>query len=314
MSEATDRIENGSPQLAFGVSLLPSVQPLDTHLELVRAAEDAGLDLIGIQDHPYQPRYVDTLALIGVLLARTDRIRIFPDVANLPLRPPAVLAKTAATLDLLSAGRFELGLGAGGYWQAISTFGVAQRSAREAADALEEAVAVIRAVWRDQSGVDLPGEHYSLQRAHTGPAPAHEVGIWLGAQSPHMLAMTGRLADGWAAPIPSYLPYEKWGDAQERIDQAARDASRDPSAIRRIAQLVGTITSDPGAPWLASGAAPIRGTATQWVEVVHHLTTELRFDTIVLWPELASVDQINRFSRDVIPAAVELAHSPVRTG
>jgi Luciferase-like monooxygenase len=93
MSEATDRIENGSPQLAFGVSLLPSVQPLDTHLELVRAAEDAGLDLIGIQDHPYQPRYVDTLALIGVLLARTDRIRIFPDVANLPLRPPAVLAK-----------------------------------------------------------------------------------------------------------------------------------------------------------------------------------------------------------------------------
>ena len=296
-------------RLEFGVSLLPDVRPLSAHLELVHAAESAGLDLVGIQDHPYQPRYVDTLALIGVLLARTDRIRIFPDVANLPLRPPAVLAKAAATLDRLSGGRFELGLGAGGYWQAISTFGAAPLSAREATAALEEAVGVIRAMWREDRDVDLPGQHYSLRHAKTGPAPAHEVGIWLGAQSPRLLRLTGRLADGWAAPIPSYLPYEEWGAAQERIDIAAREAGRDPAAIRRIAQVVGTITSEPGSPWLASGAAPVRGTAAQWTDVIHHLTTELHFDTVILWPELASVDQIERFSRDVIPAARERATS-----
>jgi alkanesulfonate monooxygenase SsuD/methylene tetrahydromethanopterin reductase-like flavin-dependent oxidoreductase (luciferase family) len=304
---------SGSPRTAvetsrlqFGVSLLPAVQPLAAHLELVHAAESGGLDLVGIQDHPYQPRYVDTLALIGVLLARTDRIRIFPDVANLPLRPPAVLAKTAATLDLLSGGRFELGLGAGGYWQAISTFGVAQLSAREAAAALEEAVAVVRALWRDEHGVDLPGQHYSLQRANTGPAPAHEVGIWLGAQSPRMLAVTGRVADGWAAPIPSYLPYQAWPGAQQAIDQAARAAGRDPEEITRIAQLVGTITDAPGPQWRAAGAEPIRTSAPQWTAILAWLARELRFDTFIFWPERQSVDQIVRFAEQVAPHTREL--------
>jgi alkanesulfonate monooxygenase SsuD/methylene tetrahydromethanopterin reductase-like flavin-dependent oxidoreductase (luciferase family) len=291
-------------RLQFGVSLPPVVQPFSAHLELAGAAEAVGLDLIGIQDHPYQPRYVDTLALIGLLLARTDRIRFFPDVANLPLRPPAVLAKTAATLDLLSEGRFELGLGAGGYWQAISTLGVDRLSGRESVDALEEAVGVIRAMWRDERGVELPGVRYSLHGASTGPGPAHEVGIWLGAQSSRMLTLTGRLADGWAAPIPSYLPYEDWAEAQERIDAAARQAGRSPAHVRRIAQVVGTVTAEPGAPWQPIGAEPIRGSAEQWTEVIRFLTSELRFDTVVFWPEHASVGQIERFGRDVAAKAL----------
>ena len=287
---SSDEIRPHASRLQFGVSLPPVVQPFSAHLELAGAAEAVGLDLIGIQDHPYQPRYVDTLALIGLLLARTDRIRFFPDVANLPLRPPAVLAKTAATLDLLSEGRFELGLGAGGYWQAI--------------DALEEAVGVIRAMWRGERGVELPGARYSLHGASTGPRPAHDVGIWLGAQSPRMLALTGQAADGWAAPIPSYLPYEDWAEAQERIDAAARQAGRSPAHVRRIAQVVGTVTAEPGAPWQPIGAEPIRGTAEQWTEVIRFLTTELRFDSVVFWPEHASVEQIERFGRDVAAKAL----------
>jgi alkanesulfonate monooxygenase SsuD/methylene tetrahydromethanopterin reductase-like flavin-dependent oxidoreductase (luciferase family) len=293
-----------TPPLQFGVSVLPSVQPLAAHVELVHAAEAGGLDLVGIQDHPYQPGYVDTLALIGVLLARTDRLRIFPDVANLPLRPPAVLAKAAATLDLLSGGRFELGLGAGGYWQAISTFGVEQLTAGEARAAAEEAIGVIRAMWRNARGVELPGRRYSLHHANTGPAPAHDIGIWLGAQNPHMLDLTGRLADGWAAPIPSYLPYERWRQAQERIDDAARRAGRHPSSIRRIAQLVGTITSATRSNWRPAGADPIRGGAAQWVDVIAYLGVELRFDTVIFWPEQASIEQIERFAHDVVPAAL----------
>ena len=291
------RRESRAPQ--FGVSLPPVVRSLSEHVELARSAEAAGLNLVGIMDHPYQPRYLDALALVGVLLGHTRRVRFFPDVANLPLRPPAVLAKTAATLDLLSEGRFELGLGAGGYWHAISTFGVDRLSARQSVDALEEAVAVIRAMWRDERGVDVAGARYSLRGANTGPSPAHEIGIWLGAQGPRTLALTGRLADGWAAPIPSYLPYEDWAQAQERIDVAAHEAGRSPAEIRRIAQVVGTVTEERGARWEPSGAAAIRGTAEQWGEVVRFLTTELRFDTVVLWPEQASVDQIQRFGRDV---------------
>ena len=80
----------------------------------MRAADEGGLPLVGIQDHPYQRHFFDTWSLIPTLLAETKRISFFTDVANLPLRPPAVMAKAAATLDVLSGGRFELGLGAGG--------------------------------------------------------------------------------------------------------------------------------------------------------------------------------------------------------
>lgn len=293
-----------TPGLQFGVSLLPSVQPLLAHLELVHAAESSGLDLIGIQDHPYHPGFLDTFALMGMLLARTERVRFFPDVANLPLRPPAVLAKTAASLDLLSGGRFELGLGAGGYWQAISTLGVARLTARQALQATEESIGVIRAMWSNAPGVELSGRHYSLQQANTGPAPAHPIGIWLGAQSPGMLDLTGRLADGWAAPIPSYLPYEQWSPAQQQIDTAARQAGRHTGSIRRIAQVVGTITPDPHADWVPAGADPLRGDATQWVKAIRYLNNELRFDTVIFWPEQASIDQIERFAGDVVPAAL----------
>jgi Luciferase-like monooxygenase len=79
--------------------------------------------VIGIQDHPYQRRYLETWSLIADLIARTDRVRFFPDVANLPLRFPAMIAKRAATLDVLSGGRFELGLGAGAFWEAIGAMG-----------------------------------------------------------------------------------------------------------------------------------------------------------------------------------------------
>src|SRR6201993_1240527 len=96
---SSDETRPQASRLQFGVSLPPVVQPFSAHFELAGAAEAVGLDLIGIQDHPCNPHYFDTLALIGQLLARTNRIRFFPDVANLPLRAPAVLAKTAATLD-----------------------------------------------------------------------------------------------------------------------------------------------------------------------------------------------------------------------
>ena len=81
-----------------------------------RASSAAGSSWSGIQDHPYNRRHLDTFSLLAFLAARTERVRLFPDVANLPLRHPAMLAKAAATIDVLSGGRFELGLGAGAFW------------------------------------------------------------------------------------------------------------------------------------------------------------------------------------------------------
>jgi luciferase-like monooxygenase len=119
-------------RLEFGLFPVPNADDLELVRTLARRADELGLDLIGIQDHPYQRRYVDTWALLADLIARTQRIRFFPDVANLPLRGPAMIAKQAATLDVLSGGRFELGLGAGAFWEAIGAMGGPVRSPREA--------------------------------------------------------------------------------------------------------------------------------------------------------------------------------------
>ena len=78
--------------------------------------------------------------LLAAVAARTRRVVLFPDVANLPLRPPAMMAKAAGSLDLLSGGRFELGLGAGGFWDAIKAMGGPARTPAESVSALEEAI------------------------------------------------------------------------------------------------------------------------------------------------------------------------------
>ena len=91
----------------FGISVVPVAAAHRDIIEQVLAAERGGLDLVGIQDHPYQRRFLDTFALIADLLARTSRIRLFPDVANLPLRGPTMIAKAAASLDVMSGGRFR---------------------------------------------------------------------------------------------------------------------------------------------------------------------------------------------------------------
>src|SRR5215207_6723254 len=155
------------PDIKFGYFLIPNADaPLLSHAQ---EAERLGLDYVAVQDHPYQRRFVDTWTLLSMLAATTSRIGLFPDVANLPLRPPAVLAKAAASIDVLSGGRFELGLGAGGFWEAIEAYGGQRRGPGAALAALAEAVTVIRAVWSGERNLRFTGEHYHLAGAHSGP-------------------------------------------------------------------------------------------------------------------------------------------------
>src|SRR5690606_13189358 len=216
----------------FGVFPTPSADAFGHVMKVVEAADRGGLDLVGVQDHPYQRRFLDAWALMATVLARTERVRVFPDVAGLPLRPPAVLAKTAASLDVMSGGRFELGLGAGAFWEPIGAMGGPRRSRREAASALIEAVRVVRLMWSGERSVRFEGEYYRLAGVHPGPAPAHPIGVWLGVLGPRLLRETGRSADGWV-PSSSYLPPEKLAGAHARIDDAAADADRAPAEIRR---------------------------------------------------------------------------------
>ena len=157
----------------FGVFPVPEADGVDRLVEQVLLADRLGLDLVGIQDHPYQRRYVDTWTLLSYLAGRTERVRFFPDVANLPLRHPALLAKAAASLDLLSGGRVELGLGAGAFWDAIVAMDGPRRSPSEAVRSVEEAIEVMRLVqrrqWREGGQV---GQFFIVEHDRAGEALA----------------------------------------------------------------------------------------------------------------------------------------------
>ena len=130
--------------LNFGYFLIPNADsPL---LSIAQDVEKLGLDYIAVQDHPYQRRFVDTWTLLSMIAATTSRVGLFPDVANLPLRPPAIMAKAAASIDLLSGGRFELGLGAGAFWDGIEAYGGPRGTPGTAVAALREGIEVIRRV------------------------------------------------------------------------------------------------------------------------------------------------------------------------
>ncbi|MBU3064414.1 LLM class flavin-dependent oxidoreductase [Nocardia sp. NEAU-G5] len=299
----SDRVE-----LRFGIQLAPTAADLTQIRALARLADREGLDLLGIQDHPYAGALADTMSVIATVLAETERLRVFPDVASLPMRGPAVLAKQAATLDLLSGGRFELALGAGAFWAGIAAMGGPTRTNPEALQALEEATRIIRALWHEETKAHETGTYYAVHGVQAGPAPAHPVGIWYGSVGPKAHALTGRLADGWAAPIPHYLPYEKWQAAQDIISAAAVDAGRNPAAITRMAQLVGHITETPGAVTLR-GEEPIRTDAAGWARILADLATETGFDTFVYWPESQDEAQLRRWIGEVVPLTRRLLHA-----
>jgi alkanesulfonate monooxygenase SsuD/methylene tetrahydromethanopterin reductase-like flavin-dependent oxidoreductase (luciferase family) len=276
-------------ELKFGYFLVPdAAAPL---LDTAREVERRGLDYIGVQDHPYQRRFVDAWVLLSMIASATTRVHVFPDVSNLPLRPPAMLAKAAASLDVLSGGRFELALGAGAFWDAIEAYGGPRRAPAEALAALAEAIEVIRKVWSGERNLRWDGRYYRLAGAHSGPVPAHPIGIWLGVYGPRALRLSGQKADGW---VPSFrgelAPIVQMAT---RLDESAAEAGRDPALIRRVINVGGAITD-------GSSEGMFRGPVDQWVDELAQLVGH-GFDTFIFAAE--GPGQLARFAEEVVPAA-----------
>lgn len=221
--------------LRFGVFITPAHGSSTGPVDLAVRAEESGIDLVTFQDHPYQPAFYDTWTLLSFVAARTERVELAGNVLNLPLRQPAVLGRSAASLDLLSGGRVALGLGSGAFWDAIEAMGGPRRTPGEAVTSLAEAIDVMRQVWdvAGRGGVRVDGEIYRIRGAKRGPAPAHPIPIWVGAYGPRMLRLTARVADGWL-PSLSYMKDGDLGRGNETIDAAARKADRDPREIVRM--------------------------------------------------------------------------------
>lgn len=279
-------MDYGHP-LQFGAFITPAAAQPQAPVALAQAAESAGLDLVSFQDHPYQPAFLDTWTLMSFVAAQTERIRIAPNVLNLPLRPPLVVARSAASLDLLSNGRFDLALGSGAFWDAIAAMGGRKLTPGQAVSALEEAIGLIRQVWdaSARGGVFADGEYYQAHGAKRGPRPAHDVPIWVGAYKPRMLGITGRLADGWL-PSEGYLKPGDLAAANARIDDAAASVGRAPGEIRRLLNV--------GGP---------RSDMNGWIDHLVQLALDDGMGTFIFATDDARALQV--FGQEVAPAVRE---------
>lgn len=283
-------------ELRFGVFLTPQNQDPHGPVRLAQIAEDAELDLVTFQDHPYQPAYLDTWTLLSWVAAQTQRITISGNVLNLPLRPPAVLARAAASLDLLSGGRVALGLGAGGFWDAIESMGSPRLTPSESVTALAEGIDIIRGIWNpnERKPLQIDGAHHRVAGPKRGPAPAHEIPIWVGAYKPRMLRLVARKADGW---LPS-LAYLKDGDLRrgnDLIDETAVATGRDPADVRRLLNISGAITE--------ARRGFLQGPISQWVEELVELALRDGIGTFILASDDPQI--IDVFGAEIAPSVRE---------
>ncbi|MGA5301072.1 LLM class flavin-dependent oxidoreductase [Nucisporomicrobium flavum] len=222
-------------QLTFGVLLDPdAARPGDGVLldpdaarpgdsaERARLAEELGYDVVAIAE---DPDGLDAWTLLSWVAARTGRVQLAAHT-SVPPRDPAMLARSAAALDLLSAGRVDLTLTTG---------------ERAEAKGEAEAIEIIRGVLDadDPRPLTYRGEHYRIPRMQRGPLPAHRIPIQISGYAHSLLQIAGRTADGWVAELAVLGP-DGVAAANKVIDEAARAAGRDPAEIRR------TLIIDPG--------------------------------------------------------------------
>jgi probable F420-dependent oxidoreductase len=226
----------------------------------------------------------DPLVTLAFLAGHTERARLGVAVLNMPWFSPLLLAKQAATLDAVSGGRLDLGLGIG--WAAEEFTATGAPADRRGARA-EEFVACLRACWSD-GVVDFHGEFHDVGPAYVAPSPAQQPHppVLLGGGVPAALRRAGRIADGWISSSGQDL--SAIGAAADVVRGAARDAGRDPSAVRVISRGVVRVR-DAGRP----DRRPLTGSydevradlATLAEQGVDEVFVDLNFD-----PDIGSVD------------------------
>jgi alkanesulfonate monooxygenase SsuD/methylene tetrahydromethanopterin reductase-like flavin-dependent oxidoreductase (luciferase family) len=292
--------------VVFGLGLEASVHQVSEMLGHARFADDAGLDLVSVGDHPYFADRLDAYAALGFILGATSNITGAVIMTNLLSRPAPILARTVTGLSTISGGRVVLGLGAGGSWEEIVALGVPRLLPAARIRALEEAIIVVRALSGGGDPVTFDGEFYQV--TGLAPAAAPTPPIWVGALGPKNLAVTGRHADGW---IPGHLADWRSAEVAESrpvVDEAAVSAGRNPADIDTIYNVSGRITRDPLPETRDDDGRWVGGGVTQWVEeltfaVLEHAAAAF----IYLVPPGDNIDDttLNLWAYDVVPAVRE---------
>ncbi|WP_336207086.1 LLM class flavin-dependent oxidoreductase [Nonomuraea sp. LPB2021202275-12-8] len=248
----------------FGAGISTAAGAAPETLRLAAQADEQGLDLFTVSDHPYVGGRLDAYSIVGVALGRTTSIAGLVSVTNLPSRPAPMLARTITSLSALSGGRVVLGMGAGGLWDEITKLGVPRLGPAAAVRALEEAITLIRELSGGGRPVTFDGEFYQVTALEPATEPAPPV--WTGSVGPKSLAVTGRLADGWIPGHASDWLSPRYRESRPLVDEAAAAAGRDPADIATIYNLPGLITSTPRASTRDGDGRWIGGSVGQWVE------------------------------------------------
>ena len=274
-------------------------------LELATTADANGLDLFTVADHVYFGDRLDAYTTVGFALGRTSRISGLVAVTCLPTRPAPLVARTITSLSALSGGRVVLGIGAGFIWDMITKLGVPRLTPGAAVRAMEEAIALIKALCGGPDPVTFDGDFYQVYGLDPAPVPAPPV--WTGSVGPRSLAVTGRAADGWVPSRGSDWLSTLYRESRPRIDEAAVAAGRDPSAIVDIFNFGGRITPSPLAQTRGEDGRWIGGSATQWIEemasaVIDHRAGGFIFRATDDTPAPAALAM---FAQEIVPAVRE---------
>jgi alkanesulfonate monooxygenase SsuD/methylene tetrahydromethanopterin reductase-like flavin-dependent oxidoreductase (luciferase family) len=292
-------------KVLFGLGLEYGVHQVGEMLGHARLADDAGLDIVSLSDHPYFADRVDAYAGLGFVLGATSSITGAVIMTNLPSRPAPILARTVTGLSAISGGRVVLGMGAGGLEEEIVALGVPRLSPAARVRALEEAVMVVRALSGGGDPVTFDGEFYHV----TGltPAAAPTPPIWIGSLGPKALAVTGRHADGW---IPGHLAdwrSTRVAESRPIVDEAAVSAGRNPADVATIYNVSGRLTRDP-LPETRDEGRWIGGGVTQWVEELTFAVLEhgaAAFIYLLPPGESISDTTLDLWAHEVVPAVRE---------
>jgi alkanesulfonate monooxygenase SsuD/methylene tetrahydromethanopterin reductase-like flavin-dependent oxidoreductase (luciferase family) len=237
----------------FGLKVNPGTW--DEASRWAHIAEDAGFDALWTGDNARNARdpavpVHDGPTLIAAWAATTATIRVGLLIANVVLRRPTLLAKQAVTLDHISAGRFELGIGSG-LWPADHAMaGIPQWNGRERAERLGEFVGIVDRLLAGEVG-DHDGPYYPYRDAAMTPAPVQpRIPIIVAADGPRALAVVARHADAWVT-FPGMAAEEDFHRAAvgraRVLDRLCEERGRDPSTLRRVLLAYGTID-----PWASS--------------------------------------------------------------
>ena len=238
---------------------------------------------------PVYHSVLDPLVALGYAAAVTSRIRLGVAVVNMPYLAPAYLAKLAASVDVLSEGRLDLGLGLGWMPEEFAAAGgvMAGRGARTA-----EYLGVLRHLWTGEVA-GFQGEHYTVPAGRAAPLPVQRPGppVLLGGTVPRALQRIGRLADGWITSSRADL--SRIRDGIDVIKAAAAGAGRDPGALRVICRGVvrwGAPVTVPegGGRMLLSGSFGDIRADTEWLaeQGVTEVFYELNWDPLVGAPDV----------------------------